>query len=71
MSIPIHLIGLSLGVKDMGGIMDQTQHVVELEISPVTAPDFIDYDVTHLALNEKAHISELAIPVSASGQRCS
>jgi large subunit ribosomal protein L25 len=58
-SVPVHLIGASVGVKTHGGILGQVLHEVEVECLPENIPGHIDVDITNLDINGAIHISDL------------
>jgi large subunit ribosomal protein L25 len=58
-SVPVQLIGVSIGVKNSGGILSQVLHEVEIECLPGDIPGHIDVDVTNLEINGSVHISDL------------
>ena len=58
-SVPIQLIGIPVGVKTQGGILDHVLREVEVECLPADIPSHLDVDVTGLALNGAIHVSDL------------
>ncbi len=58
-SVPIKLIGVPVGVKTEGGILDQVMREVEVECLPADIPSHIDVDVTGLALHGVLRVSDL------------
>jgi large subunit ribosomal protein L25 len=58
-SVPVQLTGVSIGVKNSGGILSQVLHEVEIECLPGDIPGHIDVDVTNLDLHGAVHISDL------------
>jgi large subunit ribosomal protein L25 len=58
-SVPVQLTGVSIGVKNSGGILSQVLHEVEIECLPGDIPGHIDADVTNLDLHGAIHISDL------------
>jgi large subunit ribosomal protein L25 len=63
-SVPVRLIGVPVGVKAEGGVLDQTLREVEIECLPNEIPSHIDVDVTGLALFAAVHVSDLPHPDS-------
>jgi large subunit ribosomal protein L25 len=57
--VSVHLIGLPVGVKDGGGILEHLLRRVEVRCLPTKIPSSIDVDVTHLNIGESVHISDL------------
>jgi large subunit ribosomal protein L25 len=60
LDVPVHLIGTPEGVKNEGGVLDQIIHDLAIRCIPSKIPEFIEVDVSHLALNEVMHISDVA-----------
>jgi large subunit ribosomal protein L25 len=58
-SVPVQLIGIPVGVKTQGGILDHIMREVEIECLPADIPDHIDVDVSGLELHGVIHISDL------------
>jgi large subunit ribosomal protein L25 len=58
-SVPVKLVGVPVGVKTEGGILDQVLREVEIECLPVDIPSHIDVDVTGLALHGVLRVSDL------------
>jgi len=59
-TVPVRLIGLAEGVKNFGGILQQTMREVEAEGLPADLPDVFEVDVTSLSIHEAIHVSDLA-----------
>jgi large subunit ribosomal protein L25 len=58
-SVRVKLLGVPVGVKTHGGILDQVMREVEIECLPANIPSHIDVDVTHLDLHQVLRISDL------------
>jgi large subunit ribosomal protein L25 len=58
-SVPIQLVGVPVGVKSQGGILEHVLREVEVECLPADIPSHLDVDVTGLALNTAIHVSDL------------
>ncbi len=58
-SVPIKLVGISIGVKTQGGILDQVLREVEIECLPADIPSHIDIDVSGLELHQVIRVSDL------------
>jgi len=57
--VPIHLVGVAVGVKTQGGILDQVLREVEVECLPTDIPSHIDVDVSELAFGHVLRVSDL------------
>ena len=58
-SVPIQLIGIPLGVRSQGGILEQVLREVEIECLPTDIPSHLDVDVSALEINGSIHVSDL------------
>jgi large subunit ribosomal protein L25 len=58
-SVPVRLIGVAIGVKNEGGMLDQVLREVEIECLPGDIPSHIDVDVTNLGLHGVIRVSDL------------
>jgi large subunit ribosomal protein L25 len=61
-SIPLRFVGTADGVRNSGGILEETMHQVHLRVDPSLIPDHIDVDVTPLTIGHSIHIRELKLP---------
>ena len=58
-SVRVKLLGIPVGVKASGGILDQVLREVEIECLPADIPSHIDAEVSHLELHGVLRISDL------------
>jgi large subunit ribosomal protein L25 len=58
-SVPIQLVGVPVGVKTQGGVLEHVMREVEIECLPGDIPSHLDVDVSNLELNAAIHISDL------------
>jgi large subunit ribosomal protein L25 len=58
-SVPIQLVGVPVGVKAQGGILEHVLREVEIECLPSDIPSHLDVDVSGLELNAAIHVSDL------------
>lgn len=58
-SVPIQLVGVPLGVKAQGGILEHVLREVEIECLPNDIPGHLDVDVSALEINGSIHVSDL------------
>jgi len=61
-SIPLRFVGTADGVRNSGGILEETMHQVHLRLDPASIPDHIDVDVTPLTVGHSFHIRDLKLP---------
>lgn len=57
--VPIKLVGIAIGVKTQGGILDQVLREVEIECLPGDIPSHIDVDVSALEFGHVLRVSDL------------
>ena len=60
-TVPVHLIGTAIGVKE-GGLLDFQVRELHIECLPNAIPDSIDVDVTRLAHHEYVRVKDLQLP---------
>jgi len=58
-SVRVKLLGIPVGVKAEGGILDQVLREVEIECLPGDIPTHIDLDVSNLAMYQAVRVSDL------------
>jgi large subunit ribosomal protein L25 len=58
-SVPIVLVGIPVGVKTQGGVLEHVLREVEIECLPGDIPSHLDVDVTNLEMNASIHVSDL------------
>jgi large subunit ribosomal protein L25 len=57
--VRVKLMGIPVGVKTEGGILDQVMREVDIECLPADIPSHIDVDVTGLAMHGVLRINDL------------
>jgi large subunit ribosomal protein L25 len=60
--VHIEIVGVPVGVKTQGGILDFVTRELEIECLPTEIPDKIAVDVTALELGKHLRVSDLQIP---------
>jgi large subunit ribosomal protein L25 len=58
-SVPIQLVGVPVGVKAQGGIMEHVLREVEIECLPGDIPSHIDVDVSNVELHGVIRVADL------------
>jgi large subunit ribosomal protein L25 len=58
-SVRVKLLGIPLGVKTAGGILDQVLREVEIECLPADIPSHIDVDVSNLEMHGVIRVGDL------------
>jgi large subunit ribosomal protein L25 len=59
--VPLHFAGKAVGIV-AGGILQPLEREVEVECLPFDIPDYLEVDVTPLAIHDVIHISSVAVP---------
>ena len=62
-TVPLHLTGEPIGVKEKQGVLEQTVREIEIKCEPRDIPDTLDVDVSGLDVHDVLHVSD--IPVAA------
>jgi large subunit ribosomal protein L25 len=60
--VTVHLVGLPVGVKDGGGILETIVREVEVRCLPTRIPPSIDVDVARLNVGDSVHVRDLSVP---------
>ena len=58
-NIPLNLVGTPVGVQVDGGQLEQIIHDLPIRCIPSKIPEVIEVDVSHLALNDVMHVSDV------------
>jgi large subunit ribosomal protein L25 len=61
-TVPLHLTGEPIGVKEKQGVLEQIIREIEIRCEPREIPDVLEVDVTNLDVHDVLHVSD--IPVS-------
>ncbi|HDP99208.1 MAG TPA: 50S ribosomal protein L25 [bacterium] len=59
-TVPIHVIGEAVGVKEQGGILHQSLREIEVSCLPLDIPEYIEIDVTNLKIGDSLTVEQLA-----------
>jgi large subunit ribosomal protein L25 len=60
-TVPLHLVGEPIGVKDKQGVLEQVFREIEIRCEPRSIPDAINADVSHLDVHDVLHVSDLKV----------
>lgn len=60
-SVPIVLQGMSREVSDVGGVINQLLHEIEIQCLPSLIPHELTIDVAHLGIGEVLHVRDLPV----------
>jgi len=61
-TVPLHLTGEPIGVKEKQGVLEQVVREIEIRCEPREIPDSFEIDVSNLDVHDTLHVSD--IPVS-------
>jgi large subunit ribosomal protein L25 len=61
-SVPIVLQGMSRELCDIGGMINQLLHEIEIQCLPSLIPHELTIDVAHLGIGEVLHVRDLPVP---------
>ena len=61
-TVPLHLVGEPIGVKEKQGVLEQIIREIEIRCDPREIPDSFELDVSNLDVHDTLHVSD--IPVS-------
>jgi len=62
LSIPVKIVGIPIGVKTEGGILETTMRELEISCLPTDIPEQFELDVSELAIGDSIHVEDLEIP---------
>ncbi|OGQ22661.1 MAG: hypothetical protein A3I05_03815 [Deltaproteobacteria bacterium RIFCSPLOWO2_02_FULL_44_10] len=62
LEVPVHLIGLPIGVKDEGGVLEQLRRKIHIRVLPTNIPKHIEVDVSNLKIGQSVHADEVKLP---------
>jgi len=57
--VPVHLVGIPVGVKDGGGILETITRELQIRCLPTAIPASLDVDVSGLAVGTSLHVADL------------
>ncbi len=60
--VPIEPTGIANGVKNFGGLLEQSLRSLEIECLPRDLPDVITIDVSELNIGDAIHVKEIKLP---------
>jgi large subunit ribosomal protein L25 len=58
-TVPIHLTGEPIGVREEEGHLEQVMREIEIRCDPRNIPDSIDLDVSNLGVHDVLHVSDI------------
>ena len=60
--VPVEPVGTATGVKNFGGLLEQSLRSLEVECLPANLPDRLEVDVTSLNIGDMIHVRDLMLP---------
>jgi large subunit ribosomal protein L25 len=60
-TVPLHLIGEPIGVKEKQGVLEQIIREIEIKCEPRDIPDVLEVDVSHLDVHDLLHASDIRV----------
>ncbi|MDP9004146.1 MAG: 50S ribosomal protein L25 [Verrucomicrobiota bacterium] len=64
--VPLAPIGIANGVKNMGGLLEQSLRSLAIECLPRDLPDVITVDVSALDIGDGIHVREIQLPAGVT-----
>ena len=64
--VPLEPVGMANGVKNMGGLLEQSLRSLAIECLPRDLPDVIRVDVSALNIGDAIHVREIQLPDGVS-----
>jgi len=61
-SVPIHLEGIPDGVRNFGGVLDQSMRELEIKVMPRHIPDHVEVEVTELGIGQALYVRDVDVP---------
>ena len=61
-SVPLEPLGISIGVKNAGGLLEQNIRSLTIECLPKDLPDRITVDVSALNIGDAIHVRDIKLP---------
>ena len=61
LEIPVELVGVPVGVRLKGGVLEQIVHELEVRCIPSKIPESFTLDVTELDVNDSLHVSDIPL----------
>lgn len=59
LEIPVDLVGVPVGVKESGGVLEQAINELRVKCIPSKIPEVVSLDVTGLAVGDAIHVSDV------------
>jgi large subunit ribosomal protein L25 len=66
--VPLEPSGLANGVKNFGGLLEQSLRALEVECLPRDLPDKITVDVSSLNIGDSIHVRDIQLPAGVAAK---
>jgi large subunit ribosomal protein L25 len=66
--VPLEPIGIANGVKNFGGLLEQSLRTITVECLPRDLPDRITADISALNIGDTIHVRDLKLPPGVTAQ---
>jgi large subunit ribosomal protein L25 len=60
-TVPLHLTGEPIGVKEKQGVLEQIIREIEIKCEPREIPDVLEVDVSNLDVHDVLHVSDIPV----------
>ena len=60
-TVPLHLTGEPIGVKEKQGVLEQIIREIEIRCEPREIPDTLEVDVSNLDIHDMLHVSDIRV----------
>jgi len=61
LTVPITAVGIPIGVKTFGGIVQYARREIDISCLPANIPDKIEVDISELNVGDSVHVSDLTV----------
>jgi large subunit ribosomal protein L25 len=61
LEVPVELVGVPVGVRLQGGVLEQIVHELEIRCIPSKIPESFTLDVSGLDVNDSLHVSDIPV----------
>jgi len=61
LTIPVRAVGVPIGVKNFGGIVEHIRREVDISCLPTDIPGEVEVDISELNIGDSVHVSDLKI----------
>ncbi len=66
--VPLEAIGIANGVKNFGGLLEQSLRTLAVECLPRDLPDRITVDVSNLNIGDSIHVRDIQMPAGVTAK---